>query len=100
MSRAEGVQAAYIVAAVLFIYGLRRLSHPATARSGNLVAAVGMAVAVIATLLDQRVADFGLIALGVVVGTVVGVPAARAVRMTAMPRWWPCSTAWAAARRR
>jgi NAD(P) transhydrogenase subunit beta len=86
VTRAELVQAAYIVAAVLFIYGLRRLSHPATARSGNVVAAVGMAVAVVATLVDRRVADFGLIALGIIVGTIIGIPAARSVRMTAMPQ--------------
>jgi NAD(P) transhydrogenase subunit beta len=86
VTRAELVQAAYIVSAVLFIYGLRRLSHPATARSGNVVAAVGMAVAVVATLVDRRVADFGLIALGIIVGTIIGIPAARSVRMTAMPQ--------------
>ncbi len=82
----EVIRTAYIVAAVLFIVGLRRLSHPATARSGNKVAAVGMFVAVAATLLDQRVVGFGLIALGIAVGTVIGIPAARSVKMTAMPQ--------------
>ena len=58
----------------------------ARARRGNMVAAAGMAVAVVATLLDERVGDYGLIALGIVLGTAVGVPAARSVKMTAMPQ--------------
>jgi NAD(P) transhydrogenase subunit beta len=82
----EVVRVAYIAAAVLFIVGLQRLSHPATARSGNRLAAIGMFVAVVATLLDQRVVDFGLIAIGIVIGTVIGIPAARSVKMTAMPQ--------------
>jgi NAD(P) transhydrogenase subunit beta len=80
------IQAAYIVAAVLFIVGLRGLAAPATARRGNLIAAVGMFIAVVATLLDKQVVDYGLIALGIAIGTAVGVPAARAVKMTAMPQ--------------
>jgi len=80
------IEACYIVAAVCFIYGLRRLSHPSTARSGNVVAAVGMTIAVVATLLDRAVIDFPLILLGIAIGTVIGVPAARAVRMTAIPQ--------------
>ena len=62
------------------------LNSPRTARRGNLVAAAGMAVAVGATLLDERVGDYGLIALGIALGTAVGVPAARSVKMTAMPQ--------------
>ena len=80
------VGACYIVAFVLFVVGLQRLTHPATARQGNKIAAVGMAVAVIATLLKEEVGDYGLIAVGVVIGTVVGIPAARNVKMTAMPQ--------------
>ncbi len=80
------IEACYIAAAVCFIYGLRRLSHPSTARSGNVVAAVGMAIAVAATLLDRAIIDFPLIVLGIVVGTAIGIPAARSVRMTAMPQ--------------
>jgi NAD(P) transhydrogenase subunit beta len=80
------IQASYILASILFIVGLRRLSSPATARSGNAVAAVGMLIAVIATLLQEQIADFELIAIGIVVGTIVGVPSARAVKMTAMPQ--------------
>ena len=80
------IRVLYIVAFILFIVGLRLLNHPSSARRGNIVAAVGMGFAVVATLLYDFVGDFGLIALGVAVGTAVGVPAARGVRMTAMPQ--------------
>jgi NAD(P) transhydrogenase subunit beta len=76
----------YIVAFSLFIQGLRGLSGPTTAVRGNRIAAVGMAIAVIATLLNPGEGNWGLIALGIVLGVVVGVPAARQVKMTAMPQ--------------
>jgi NAD(P) transhydrogenase subunit beta len=76
----------YIVAFALFIVGLGGLTGPRTAVRGNRIAAVGMAIAVIATLLLPGMHDWGLIALGVVLGTIVGVPAARSVKMTAMPQ--------------
>ena len=76
----------YIVAFALFIYGLSGLTGPRTAVRGNRIAAVGMAIAVIATLLQPGEGNWGLIVLGVVIGTLVGVPAARRVRMTAMPQ--------------
>jgi H+-translocating NAD(P) transhydrogenase subunit beta len=80
------VNALYIVAFALFIFGLHLLRGPRTAVRGNLVAATGMAIAVIATLLDDRIGDWGLIVVGVVIGTAIGIPAARNVRMTAMPQ--------------
>ena len=83
---AEFIQVLYIVAFTLFIVGLRGVTSPATARRGNVIAAVGMAVAVVATLLIPKVGDFGLIALGVAIGTAIGIPAARAVKMTQMPQ--------------
>ena len=76
----------YIVAFALFIQGLRGLSGPTTAVRGNRIAAVGMAIAVIATLLQRNEGNWGLIALGIALGTAVGVPAARQVKMTAMPQ--------------
>jgi NAD(P) transhydrogenase subunit beta len=76
----------YIVAFSLFIYGLSGLTGPKTAVRGNRIAAVGMAIAVIATLLHEGMGNWGLIILGAVIGTVVGVPAARNVKMTAMPQ--------------
>src|SRR5439155_9283502 len=52
----------------------------------NLLAAIGLGIAVVATLLDKDVESFGLIAVGIAVGTVIGVVSARAVKMTAMPQ--------------
>jgi proton-translocating NAD(P)+ transhydrogenase subunit beta len=80
------IRSLYIVAIACFIFGLRLVTHPRTARRGNLIAAIGMAVAVIATLLIDEVGDYGLIVLGIAIGTAVGVPAARNVKMTAMPQ--------------
>jgi H+-translocating NAD(P) transhydrogenase subunit beta len=80
------IVALYIVAFSLFIVGLHMLRGPRTAVRGNLVAAVGMGIAVIATLLDDRIGDWPLIAVGIAVGTAIGVPAARNVKMTAMPQ--------------
>jgi H+-translocating NAD(P) transhydrogenase subunit beta len=76
----------YIVAFALFIQGLRGLAGPTTAVRGNRTAAVGMAIAVIATLLSPGEGNWGLIALGLALGVAVGVPAARQVKMTAMPQ--------------
>jgi NAD(P) transhydrogenase subunit beta len=84
------IDAAYIVAFALLIYGMTGLTGPRTAVRGNKIAAVGMAIAVAATLL--RKGEFHgsstvwLIILGLVIGTVIGVPAARNVKMTAMPQ--------------
>jgi NAD(P) transhydrogenase subunit beta len=76
----------YIIAFALFIQGLRGLSGPTTAVRGNRIAAVGMVIAVIATLLNLNEGNWGLIALGIALGTAIGVPAARQVKMTAMPQ--------------
>ncbi|HKE79678.1 MAG TPA: NAD(P)(+) transhydrogenase (Re/Si-specific) subunit beta [Solirubrobacteraceae bacterium] len=86
MSRSDVVQLLYIVAFALFIYGLMGLTGPRTAVRGNRIAAVGMAIAVIATLLIPGMGNWGLIILGVAIGTAVGIPAARQVKMTAMPQ--------------
>src|SRR5437763_5679512 len=80
----------YIVAFSLFIYGMSGLTGPRTSVRGNLIAATGMAVAIISTLIQPHVFDGSstpwLIALGLVLGTAVGIPAARRVHMTAMPQ--------------
>jgi NAD(P) transhydrogenase subunit beta len=76
----------YIVAFALFIYGLMGLTGPRTAVRGNLIAAVGMGIAVLATLLTPGLGNWALIVLGVVLGTALGVPAAKQVKMTAMPQ--------------
>jgi NAD(P) transhydrogenase subunit beta len=80
------IRSLYIVAFALFIIDLRLMNHPRTARRGNVIGAIGMAIAVIATLLIESVGDYGLIVLGIAIGTAVGVPAARSVKMTAMPQ--------------
>jgi NAD(P) transhydrogenase subunit beta len=76
----------YLVAGVGFVVGIRRLSSPTTARSGNVIAAVGMAIAIVFTFLDSDIDTYWLILLGMAVGTVIGVASARLVRMTAMPQ--------------
>jgi H+-translocating NAD(P) transhydrogenase subunit beta len=80
------IRVLYLIAFALFIFGLHLLNHPRTARRGNMLAAVGMAIAVVATLLYDFVGDYLLIAVGIAIGTAVGVPAARSVKMTAMPQ--------------
>jgi H+-translocating NAD(P) transhydrogenase subunit beta len=76
----------YIIAFGLFIQGLRGLSGPTTAVRGNRIAAIGMTIAIIATLLNKFEGNWGLIVLGVALGAAVGIPAARQVKMTAMPQ--------------
>ena len=78
----------YLVAAVLLFLGLKRLSSPATARNGNAIAALGILVAVVVTLLDRSIEreGFYVIIAGVIVGGGVGVALARSIQMTAMPQ--------------
>ncbi|HWB92666.1 MAG TPA: NAD(P)(+) transhydrogenase (Re/Si-specific) subunit beta [Puia sp.] len=80
----------YIIAAVTFILGLKMLADPATARKGNLIAAAGMAIAVLGTILLYRnggepLRHFGWMIAALVIGAVAGTLAARKIRMTAMP---------------
>jgi NAD(P) transhydrogenase subunit beta len=77
----------YIIAFAMFIYGLMGLTGPKTAVRGNWIAGVGMAVAVVATLIAIRHTDnWGLIVAGLLVGVALGVPPARLTKMTAMPQ--------------
>jgi H+-translocating NAD(P) transhydrogenase subunit beta len=82
----EFIGACYIVSFALFIYGLMNLRGPRTAVRGNAIAAVGMGIAIAATLLTPGMGRWGLILLGIAIGTAIGVPAARNVKMTAMPQ--------------
>jgi H+-translocating NAD(P) transhydrogenase subunit beta len=80
---------AYLAAAALFIYGIRRLRTPETARSGNTLAALGMVIALIATIFVadiDKVLSAAEIGAGVLVGSVLGAVAAQRVHMTAMPQ--------------
>ncbi len=76
----------YLVSAVLFIFGLKRLGSPSTARSGNQLGAMGMLIAIIATLLNNQVIEYEGIILGIVIGSVIGITLAKTIQMTAMPQ--------------
>ena len=80
------IQLAYLVAAVLFIVGLRNMSSARTASRGNTIAMLGMLIAVVATLLVQGVVRYEIVLAGVVVGSAVGVLLAQRIKMTAMPQ--------------
>ena len=85
MATEIAINIAYIVAASLFIFGLKLLSHPATSRKGNAVSALGMLTAVIATLVHRDIIDYHYIIVGVIGGGAIGAVLARRVAMTAMP---------------
>ncbi|CAA9585015.1 MAG: NAD(P) transhydrogenase subunit beta [uncultured Thermomicrobiales bacterium] len=80
------IDISYLVAAVLFILGLKGLSSPATARRGNQLAAVGMAVAVIATMVTPGLENHLLMIVAMAIGAVLSIYAAQTVKMTAMPQ--------------
>ena len=80
------ISTAYLVAAVLFILSLGGLSHPESARRGNLYGMIGMAIAILATLAVGTVTAYGLIAVAMGIGAVIGIIVARKVVMTAMPQ--------------
>ena len=79
------VNLAYIAAAVLFVFGLKMLGSPASARRGNALSATGMLIAVVVTLLSKGIVELHWIAMAAAAGAVVGALAARLVAMTAMP---------------
>ncbi len=76
----------YLLSAALFIFGLKRLSSPATAVSGNRLASVGMLIAIIATLVFGEILSFEWIIGGIIVGSLIGAVLARRVQMTGMPQ--------------
>jgi H+-translocating NAD(P) transhydrogenase subunit beta len=76
----------YVVSFSLFIFGVSRGTHPTTAKQGNRIAAAGMAIAIVTTLLLDGIGNWGLIVLGLAIGTAVGVIASIRVQMTAMPQ--------------
>jgi len=86
MSSTDLIQFSYLVAAVLFILGLRNLSSPKTATLGNQMAAVGMLIAIVATLMVQGVVDYTVIVAGIVVGGLIGGVTALRIKMTDMPQ--------------
>ena len=78
--------ALYVLSSVLFILGIKRLSHPKTARSGNSIASLGMLIAIVTTLLAGGNISLELIAIGIIIGTVIGAFFAIRVEMTQMPQ--------------
>ncbi|MCG8072534.1 MAG: NAD(P)(+) transhydrogenase (Re/Si-specific) subunit beta, partial [Candidatus Thiodiazotropha taylori] len=77
---------AYLISAVLFILALKGLTHPASARRGNYLGMIGMAIAILATLLGSEVQSYGFIIAGVAAGALIGFVVASRVEMTAMPQ--------------
>ncbi|MEX0941993.1 MAG: NAD(P)(+) transhydrogenase (Re/Si-specific) subunit beta [Pseudomonadales bacterium] len=76
---------AYILAAVLFVFGLKMLGNPATARRGNMLSSTGMLIAVVAGLTAGGIVSYQWIIVGMVTGALIGALAARLVAMTSMP---------------
>ena len=79
------INVAYIAAAALFIFGLKMLASPATARRGNALSSIGMLVAIVVTLTSREIVSYEWIAAGAVVGAAIGAVASRLVAMTSMP---------------
>ena len=78
--------ALYVLSSVLFIFGIKRLSHPKTARSGNSIASMGMLIAIVTTLLANSNISLELVAIGIIIGAIIGAFFAIRVEMTQMPQ--------------
>lgn len=89
------IEAIYLIASVLFVLGLKGLSHPDSARRGMIMAAAGMVAAVVGTLFKPEIITYQWIAIGLVVGSAIGIPMAM-VPMTAMPQRTALSHAFGA----
>lgn len=86
MTASPVIELAYLLSAILFVVGLKRLQSPATARGGNAIAAFAMLLAIVATVVDAEILSWTGILIGMVLGSVIGGVAARTVQMTAMPQ--------------
>jgi len=81
------IDIAYLVSAISFIYGLKMLSHPKTARNGNIIASLGMLIAIIATAMTPgSPLNFKMIGIAMIIGTIIGSFFAIRVQMTQMPQ--------------
>lgn len=76
----------YLIASILFIIGLKLLSSPKNAKMGNFISAIGMLIAILATLISQEIIDYTWIIIGIIIGTVIGIVYAKKVLMTNMPQ--------------
>ncbi|MDP7350482.1 MAG: NAD(P)(+) transhydrogenase (Re/Si-specific) subunit beta [Nitrospinota bacterium] len=86
MQQATIINLSYLIASVLFIFGLKGLTHPRTAVKGNLTAAIAMLIAVVVTLLDQNIVGFGVIIAGIIIGGAIGMLLAIKIKMTDIPQ--------------
>ena len=78
----------YLVSSIFFIFGIKNLSSPKTARKGNLYASIGMLMAIVITLFDQHVLTFEWIIIGVIIGSLIGTrPRQTAARRTCRAKW-------------
>ena len=80
------IDIAYLISAVAFIYGLKMLSHPRTARKGNIIASLGMLIAIVSTVILGTNLDLTMIAIAMLIGTIIGAFFAIRVEMTQMPQ--------------
>ncbi|MEP6923261.1 MAG: NAD(P)(+) transhydrogenase (Re/Si-specific) subunit beta, partial [Pyrinomonadaceae bacterium] len=90
------IEITYLVASVLFIYGLKAMSHPTTARRGMNAAAFGMLAAVVGTLLNREIISYEWIIIGLVIGSIIGAAMSIWMPMTAMPQRTALSHAFGA----
>ncbi|MBF7073616.1 NAD(P)(+) transhydrogenase (Re/Si-specific) subunit beta [Glaciecola sp. MH2013] len=79
------INAVYVLSAALFIFGLKLLGHPSTARRGNLLSSLGMLVAIVVTMLDQQIISYEFIIVAILAGSAVGAFIAKKVALTEMP---------------
>ena len=79
------INLAYVIAATLFVFGIKMLGSAETARRGNMISGIGMLIAVVVTLLDREILDYKWILAGLIIGALIGGIAARVVKMTSMP---------------
>jgi NAD(P) transhydrogenase subunit beta len=80
------IEITYLISSVFFIFGIKYLSSPKTARKGNLYASIGMLLAIVVTLFDQQVLTFEWIIIGIIVGSAIGTVMAMKIPMTGMPQ--------------
>jgi NAD(P) transhydrogenase subunit beta len=85
MSNFELINLVYVASAVLFIFGLKMMGHPDTAKKGNSLSGIGMLIAIVATLFSNDILSYGVIIACVLIGGAIGATAAKKVEMTAMP---------------
>ncbi len=80
------IEISYLISSIFFIFGIKKLGSPKTARTGNLYASIGMAIAIIVTLLDRNVLTYEWIIIGVIIGSAIGAIMAIKIPMTGMPQ--------------